>query len=164
MAWRAITEADLLEYMSGQEIEAFRRATTRPGEADPLQGIIDKVTALVRANILQCSRYTLGGDGFIPEVLMDAACAICVVRLMARAGGAVLDQSGERKKAAESAYRLLRDVSEGKGPTIQVPTASEGMGTETAPPGIIAIQYSPPLDSCGNEMVKQFTFEGQEGV
>lgn len=163
MAWTAITETDLLEYISGQELESYRRATTRPGEADPLAGIVARVTSLVRSHILQCPRYMLGGDGTVPDVLKDAACAIIIVRIMSRAGGGVLDQSGERKKAAESAMRLLRDVSEGKGPTIALPTVAEGTGSEVAPSGIIPMQYSPPTDTYGNEDQRQFDRMSQEG-
>lgn len=163
MSWITITEAHLLEYLSGQELESFRRATTRPGEADPVQGVIDRVTSLIRGHVLQCPRYTLGGDGTIPDALLDAACAIAIVRLMSRAGGGVLDQSGERKKAADAAMKLLRDVSEGKGPTIALPTAAEGTGSEVAPPGIIPMQYSPPTDTYGNEDQRQFDRMSQEG-
>ncbi len=164
MAWTEITETDLLEYISGQELESFRRATTRPGEADPLTGIITRVTSLVRSHILQCPRYTLGGDGTVPDVLKDAACSIIAIRLMSRAGGAVLDMSGERKKASDAALRLLTEVSKGNGPTIELPTAEEGVGSELAPPGIVTMQYSPPTDSQGNEWPRQFDFVSQDGA
>lgn len=163
MAWRAITEDDLREYLSGQELDAFRQATTSPGEDDPVQGILDKVTSLVRANVQACPRYTLAGDGFIPEVLMDAACAIAVVKIMARAGGAVLDQAGERKKAADNARATLKDVSQCKGPMIQLPTSTEGTGSEVAA-GVVQISYQPPLDPSGNDLQLEFDRESQDGA
>lgn len=163
MAWNAITEDDLREYLSGQELEAFRAATQSPGESDPVQGIIDKVTALVRAHVQACPRYTLGGDGRVPDVLLDPACAIIAVKVMARAGGAVLDQSGERKKAADQAKALLKDVAQCKGPMIQVPTAAEGVGTETAA-GVVTPTYQPPLDSSGNDLTLEFDRESQDGA
>lgn len=164
MGWKAITESDLLEYMSGGELESFRRATTRPGEGDPVAGIIARVTSLVRGYILQCPRYTLGGDGTVPDCLIDATCSIIIVKIMARAGGGVLDQSGERKKASDAAMRLLADVSKGLGPTIQLPTSAEGVGSEVAPPGVIGLVYQAPLDANGEETVKQFTLTRQDGV
>ena len=63
MAWAELTEAELLQHISGQELSAFRRANQRPGEVDPLAGQIQDVTALVRGYILQCPRYKLGPDG-----------------------------------------------------------------------------------------------------
>lgn len=164
MAWAAITEADLMEYLSGQELESFRRATQRPGESDPVAGIIGKVTDLVRASIMACPRYTLAADGTIPDVLQDAACSIAVVKIMARAGGAILDPSGERRKASEAARQTLRDVASGKGPGIPVPTVLEGTGTETAAPGVVPVQYYPPVDSAGNDMTHEFDYESQDGI
>lgn len=161
MAWVTISEDDLREYLSGQELESFRRATQSPGDEDPVQGIIDKVTALVRAHILACPRYTLALAG-IPDVLLDSACSIIVVKIMARAGGAVLDQAGERKKAADAAKALLKEIAQCKGPMIQIPSSAEGVGVETAP-GIITPTYQPPLDPSGNDLVQEFDRESQDG-
>lgn len=163
MAWVAISEDDLREYLSGQELDAFRNATQAPGESDPVQGILDKVTVLVRGYILGCPRYSLGGDGKLPEVLLDAACCIAVVKIMARAGGAVLDPAGERKKAADKARELLTLVSQCKGPMIPVPTVAEGTGSEVAA-GVITPTYQPPLDPDGNDLTLEFDRESQDGA
>ena len=162
--WVNITESDLLEYISGEELSRFRRANTRPGEGDPVGGVIRSTTDLVRAHILQCARYKLGRDGTIPVVLMDPACQIAVVKIMSRAGGTVIDQSGERKKASDDAKRLLRDVAKGNGLNIQLPDADDGVGTEQAPPGIIAMQYTAPTDEFGNQQVPTFGWPNQEGI
>jgi hypothetical protein len=163
MAWTAITEDDLREYLSGQELEAFRRATMSPGDEDPVQGIIDKVTALIRSYVMACPRYTLAGAGLIPDLLLDAACSMIVVKIMARAGGVVLDQGGERKKAAEVAKALLKEIAMCKGPIITLPTDAEGTGSETAP-GILLPEYQPPLDPDGNDLVQEFDRESQDGI
>lgn len=164
MAWTALSETDLREYLSGGELEAFRRATQAPGETDPVAGIISKVTALVRSYILQCPRYTLAAGATLPDCLKDAACALAVVKIMARAGGAVLDQQGERKKASDAAKQLLALVATGKGPNVEVPTALEGTGAEVAPPGIVEPQYEPPVDTSGNDLELEFDRESQDGA
>jgi hypothetical protein len=164
MAWSAITESDLMEYLSGQELDAFRNATQTPGEADPVTGILAKVTSMIRSYILACPRYTLGGDGKLPEVLHDAACCIARIKIMARAGGAVLDPAGERKKSGDAAMAMLKEIALCKGPMIDVPTALEGIGTEVASPGVVPVQYEPPHDSAGDDMTLEFDYESQDGA
>jgi hypothetical protein len=119
---------------------------------------------MVRSYILACPRYTLAADGTLPEVLHDPACCIIRIKIMARAGGSVLDVAGERKKSADAAMALLKDVAAGKGPGIPVPLTGEGTGTEVAAPGVVPVQYDPPHDSSGNDMALEFDYESQDGI
>ena len=164
MAWSALTEDGLREYLSGQELDGFRAATQTAGESDPIPGILARVTKLVRSYILACPRYTLAADGTLPDILHDPAYFIARIKVMARAGGVVLDVSGERKKANDAALALLKDISIGKGPTIQMPTSLEGVGSEIAAPGVVPMQYQPPVDSSGNDMTLEFDYESQDGI
>jgi len=111
MAWREITEEDLLTQISGPELESFRTAALADGQADPVQPTIDQVTRQVRGRVAACQRNTLGEGNTIPDELMGEAVALIVMRIMPRAAGVVIDSGGERKAAAEKADETLRDVA-----------------------------------------------------
>ena len=157
--WVTLTETDLLKYMSGEELTAFRSANSIPGQDDPVAGVITDGTNLVRSYVLQCPRYTLGPDGTVPKSLVMPACWIIVVDIMARAGGAVLDQSGQRGKNYDRAIEMLKDVARGYGPTVMTPDSTETASAENGnrPPGTVGIVYSADEEP-------QFTASNMEGI
>ncbi len=110
--WLAITEAHLLSRLSGTELTKLRSAALGNGQADPVQPVIDEVSAYVRGFVGR--RYPLGEAGTIPQELLRAALALIVVELMSRVAGVVTDPKGERKSAADKAEELLQAVADGR--------------------------------------------------
>ena len=113
MAWRAITEADLLQRLSGDELEAFRAASLGSAQGDPVQGAIEQVTEQVRGYIAAHSANTLGPAGTLPARLIRAACDLLVIDVSTRAAGTLIDPDGVRKRNADAATRLLEQVAGG---------------------------------------------------
>lgn len=150
--WLDITETHIRTRLSSTELTAFRQAAQVPGDADPITGTIDIVTAYVRGCVAACPRNSLASTG-IPGVLLDAALDLIVVRVMQRAHGAVVDVDGTRKGGAERAEALLRQVRECKGPMIPVP---DDPVTLTRP--LLDMTYD------ANERQRTFGFPKQDGL
>src|SRR5688572_3926612 len=110
--WVAITEADLLTQISGDELEALREAALAVAQADPVQPTIDQVTNYVRGRVAACDSNTLGAGNTIPDELLAHAVSIIVYRLMMRPAAATIDdKGGSRKDAHDAAERILKDVA-----------------------------------------------------
>lgn len=150
--WLEITEAHIKTRFSSTELTAFRQAAQTPGDTDAVSGIIDIVTAYVRGCVAAAPKNSLATLG-IPSVLLDAALDLITVRVMQRAHGAIVDVDGERKKSAERAEALLRQVREGKGPMIPVPDTA---ATITRP--ALDMTYD------ANERERAFGYPQQDGL
>lgn len=111
MSWRAITETDLLQAISGAELEALRSAALADGQEDPVAPTMADVTEFVRGYIAACNSNTLGPVGTLPTRLINAAIDLLVVQISARVAGTVIDPNGVRQKASSAAIDLLRDVA-----------------------------------------------------
>lgn len=127
MAWRAITESDVLQRISGDELSALRASALADGQEDPVAEHIAQVTDLVRGYISACASNSLGPDGTLPERLIRAACDILVVDISTRSAGILIDLSETRKDARDAAVRLLEQVAACRY-AIETP---EEAGTET---------------------------------
>lgn len=112
MAWRAITEADLVTKISGAELEGYRGAALAASQPDPVQPAIDQVVAEVRGYIAANAANSLDPDtATIPERLIGAAISRIIIQIMSRAGGSVMDPNDVRRKAAADALELLKNVA-----------------------------------------------------
>lgn len=146
MSWLAITEAHLLQHISGAELEALRAAALADGQADPVQPSIDQVTAQVRGYVAACRANTLDSDtDAIPDRLLAAACAMVVAVIIGRIPGYELDE--KKKSALDEARRLMRDVAACTF-AIEDPTT----GSESAP--------SPAI----TPRTRQFDRSSQDGI
>jgi hypothetical protein len=115
MAWREMTEADILQRISGTELDIMRQALLARGQADPVASQIALTTDYVRGFVAAYRRNQLGPAGTLPESLMLPACDILIVDLNTRAGGVLIDDSGERSRSKATAVSMLRnDVATGK--------------------------------------------------
>jgi len=111
MAWIALTEANLLTRVSGKELEKLRAAALADGQADPLQEVFDQVTRKVRSRMP--AGWPKGLAGTIPNEMLDDALALCVVKVMTRPGGIMIDPEDQRSKDAEIAEANLDKLSKG---------------------------------------------------
>lgn len=150
MAWRAITEADLLQRISGDELEALRAAALGTTQEDPVASHIDQTTELVRGYIGACSQNTLGPEGTLPERLILPACDLLVVDVGSRVAGMLIDLNETRKEARKAAVRLLENVAACRFAIEKPETAGED---SPSPPG-------PSMYT----RAKQFTRADQDGI
>lgn len=112
MAWRAITDADILTRMSGDELETFRVSALATGQDDPVADVITQVTNEIRGYIAACEKNTLGSAGTIPETLLGTALDKLVIEIQSRVAGIVIDSDEVRRDKLARAQRLLRDVAQ----------------------------------------------------
>jgi hypothetical protein len=114
MSWRSPTESDLLEAISADELQGLREASLGEGQDDPIASHLAVVADEVRGYIAANRENTLGPDGTLPPRLIRACIDIAVLRIGGRVTGILFDPEGVRKKAAENALTLLRDVAAGR--------------------------------------------------
>ena len=131
MSWRAITETDLLQRISGDELAAIRESALADDQDDPVAGHISQVTDFVRGYIAACAANTLGEEGTLPERLIRPACDILLVDFFSRVAGMLIDLNDTRQKARDAAIRLLEQVA-ACSYAIEQPTTA-GTEVESAP-------------------------------
>jgi hypothetical protein len=136
--WIALTEEKLLTRMSGLELDAFRSVALKDGQADPVQGLFDQITRKVRSRVAACMQNKLGPEGTIPDELLDDALALCVMGVMTRPAGTVIDPNDARTKSAAQAESNLRDAAMCKIAIEQPPVAEESTEVIGAPSPKIA--------------------------
>lgn len=129
MAWRAITEKDLLTKLSASELAGIRANAERG--TDPVGDSSALVTEQVRGYVASNPSNAIGPAGTLPERLIGAAVALLVPELYGRTGGLLIDLSDVRKKAAESAERLLRDVAAARF-AVEVPESGTATNEDAA--------------------------------
>ena len=77
MAWITLTEANIKDRLSANEIESWDDAGQDVGsEVSRIPGIITQVTSLVRGRVATCRDSQLGLAGLIPEELLWSAATI----------------------------------------------------------------------------------------
>jgi hypothetical protein len=128
MSWRALTEADILQRLSGAELEALREAALADSQADPVAAQIAQTVDFVRGYIAANASNTLGPVDTLPERLILPAVDILCVDISTRAAGMLIDPDGQRAKAKQDAIRLVERVADGK----YAVEAPETATTETA--------------------------------
>jgi hypothetical protein len=111
MSWIALTEARLLTRLSGRELEKMRAAALADAQADPVQEAFDQVTRKVRSRMP--AGWPKGPAGTIPDEMLDDALALCVVKVMTRPGGIMIDPEGQRASDARTAEENLDKLAKG---------------------------------------------------
>lgn len=111
MAWRSITEADLLTKISGAELSSLRTAVLASGQADPVPAAIGQVVDECRGYIAACTNNTLGEGATVPEKLIGSCVAKIIIEIMTRVAGTVIDPEGARARSATAATRLFERVA-----------------------------------------------------
>jgi hypothetical protein len=113
MAWRALTEADLLTGITGAELAVARAVVLKAGQPDPVAPSIQSVTDRIRGSIIGSVNIVLGPEGTIPDKLIEAAIDMVVWRLVKRIPGETL-ATKTRKEANSDAQELLKLVAANK--------------------------------------------------
>lgn len=113
MSWRIPTETDLLEAISGDELESLRTAVLSLGQADPIPGHLATVAEECRGYIAANPKNTLGPAGTVPPRLIRACVDIAILRVGSRAAGFLIDPEGIRRKNHDDAIRLFEKVAAG---------------------------------------------------
>jgi hypothetical protein len=111
--WIELDEGMLTTRLSSKELEKLRVAAAGEDEADPVQDVFDQVTRKVRSRVRACKMNKLGAAGTIPDELLDDALALCVVKIMTRPGGLMIDPEGQRAKDADRAEENLDKAAKG---------------------------------------------------
>jgi len=111
MAWRAISESDLLAKISGDELSALRDAALGDGQPDPVAAAIAQVTDMARGYIMSNPANAIGPAGTVPERIIGACVDILVVDIGSRVAGTILDPNDVRRTAKNNALTLLRDIA-----------------------------------------------------
>jgi len=102
--WRAFTEEDVLNSMSGTEVTAYRTKLLKDGQADPLTGLLSTFAGKVRDSIRSCSENSLDEDPLsLPLSAIDVAAVLTRQRLLTRY------TSTEISKGREMEYREAVD-------------------------------------------------------
>lgn len=107
--WIILVEADVLEALNAAELTQYRTRVIANGQADPLPGVINTVTELVRGYIRKRFQISVAG---LPKSLKGPALDIIVFRLMNRLGEGA-KPSENRKDAKKEALETLKAVAEG---------------------------------------------------
>lgn len=113
MAWRALTQDDILTGLTGIELNAIRTLVLGDGQADPLTPTIQTTVDQVRGYIAGSVNIVLGAEGTIPDKLINTAIDIAVFNLCKRLPAKVL-MTEAREKSYDAAIRLLKDVANNK--------------------------------------------------
>lgn len=113
MAWRALTEADILTGISGAELQPARTAVLKAGQVDPVPVVIQAVMDEARGYIAASSAPTLGAEGTIPDKLIATCTDIAVWRIVKRLPVKSL-ATAERKDSQENGIKILEAVARNK--------------------------------------------------
>ena len=136
MAWRTVTENDLKQKFSGDELEAVRSAGLADGQADPIPGHLKNVTDFVRGYIKAWPPNKLGAEGTLPERLILPAIDYLVVEVCSRVAGLLIDLNDTRRQARKDALALFDRVATGRyaieSPTVEVDEGEPGSAAELA--------------------------------
>jgi hypothetical protein len=114
MAWRSITEKDLLTRISAGELQSIRTRAEAEDMGDIIAQSVTNVTEKIRGFVAGNSSNAIdAAPDTIPSNLIDAAVAILVVDIYSRSGGILVDINETRTKASDSAERTLREAASG---------------------------------------------------
>lgn len=123
MAWRTVTEQDLLQKFSSDELEALRSAGLASGQADPIAGHIEQLVNFVQGFIAANPANTVGEAGTLPERLILPAIDYLVVEVSSRVAGLLIDLNNTRVQARKDALALFDRVANNRYAVEQPATA-----------------------------------------
>lgn len=143
MAWRSVTESDLLQKLSSDELESLRSAGLAQGQADPVATQISWLVNFVRGYIRANTRNQLGAAGTLPESVILPAIDYLVVEIPSRVAGLLIDLNDTRKTSKDLAVQLFRDIAAGR---FAVEDPDDTTETGSGPNGTVVKQPATTLD------------------
>ncbi len=129
MSWRELTEDDVLTTLAGPELNAYRVAALKAGQADPLAEIVATAVAEARGHIADCAVNRLAAGMTLPSRVVHHVIAIVRYRLMSRLD---MEVGEARTQEYRDARRFLERVSECKVSIEQPEGATEEDGSNEA--------------------------------
>jgi hypothetical protein len=126
MAWRALTEADLLTVLDGQELRLYRQRATSDAGVDPVPALIENAVEEARDRIRANRDNVLAPGSTLPPGMIARALIIIRQRVLTICKVSIGE---DRRKEYEAAEDYFRDVAKG---TVSVPQP-EDVTTEVAP-------------------------------
>lgn len=111
MAWRQATLQDIASTLNQRELDMFRAHPDFKTDADPVLDLIKQTAAYVRGVCRRNRQVAMSPEEYsIPESLMGAAMDFTAWKVLKRLS---LDVGEDRKKAAEDAKDLFKEVAAG---------------------------------------------------
>lgn len=107
MAWKILTEEDVLTVLSGPELDAYRSKALATGQTDPVEPTLSQITQLVRGHVAACGRNRLGVGESVPSELVAPALDLVAVRLPQRVG---ITPTAGRRELSMAAIAILERV------------------------------------------------------
>lgn len=132
MSWRTITETDLKQALSADELTAIRESGLGADDADPIAGEIAREINYIHGYIRANPANRLGPAGTLPESLIKPACAHMAVDICTRVAGFLIDPNNLRKAASDAALRLFEQVSSGSYAVEQPAELGTEQGTKSS--------------------------------
>lgn len=109
MSWIALSRTHVESRLAADELAAIEE--TGGGDGERMVGIMEQVTALVRAKVAACHKNTLGASGLIPEECLHAACTLAKHDLLATLSSYAGEDTDLRKEEYREAQKFLNDVA-----------------------------------------------------
>lgn len=107
--WITITQDDVLASINNAELTAALNTALAGGQENPLDTLMQDVTAEVRGYVRR--RNTLGQTGALPQELKNAALDIIIYRAANRLGKKAI--AGDKKADNDAALLKLQGVANG---------------------------------------------------
>ena len=105
MAWRRLTEADLVAALSRDEVEAYRRDF----ESDPIPALLSQTAGMVRGYIRTNGLVRMDPEPeTLPESVVGPAVDYVAVSVLKRLS---VESNETRRQARQDALALFRDIA-----------------------------------------------------
>ncbi len=124
-SWIEIKVTDLYDYLASSQVDILRKRILSAGQEDPLNDIINDVTARVRAEISGNVRNVLSSNKLeIPADLKSTACYLILECAQSRIPA--LKLTDDQIRLADDAREYLKRISLGEIP-VSVPDGMENL-------------------------------------
>lgn len=110
MSWRAITEADLLTILDGDEVSLYRERATSDAGVDPISALIENAVNEARDRIRSNRDNVLAAGSTVPAGMIARVLILIRHRLLTVCKISIGE---DRRKEYEAAENFFRDVSKG---------------------------------------------------
>ncbi|MDR1433087.1 MAG: hypothetical protein LBI61_01965 [Puniceicoccales bacterium] len=123
--WITIQTSDLYDYLCATQLNALKSTALAPGQTNPVDEIIDAVTARIRAEISGSGKNLLSANGAqIPKDLKSYACYLILESVQTRLPS--LKLTADQIRLANDAKEYLKRIAKGEVPVSAPDNATIG--------------------------------------